>query len=355
MIKIGILTMMFERHDLTNVVFDYYKDLKESLIKEDIELVLITSGSEGAVSREIAKRNCFNYIELENRPLSLKLENTFLFARNFDLDGIILIGSDDIISKQYFVYCANLLKKNRFKPFISGFLDIYVSLGDKFKHWRGYSNERKGETAGAGRLINKLALERANYSFYSAKKINKGLDLLFTRKAKLLNIEHITYYMSDRVGYIIDIKTPNNLTAFESMIGDERQKSEIINKFPDLKNNQFINRKKPLQSIRLDYKPLSVNEAWRGKRFKTPEYKYYESDLYFLLPSRIEIPKGKLHLILKFGFSSKNADIDNPVKLFQDILQKKYSFNDKMIYKLSVEKIDVEKGNEFIEFKIESL
>ena len=58
------------------------------------------------------------------------------------------------------------------------------------------------------------------------------------------------------------------------------------------------------------------------------------------------------HLILKFGFSSKLADWDNPVKPFQDILQKRYNFDDRDIFKATVEKEIVKKGNEFIEFKI---
>lgn len=102
-------------------------------------------------------------------------------------------------------------------------------------------------------------------------------------------------------------------------------------------------------------KPLSVNKVWCGKRFKTDIYKVYEQELFFLLPKELKIPTGKLHLKLKFGLSSKASDIDNPLKPFIDILQKKYGFNDKKIYKLSVEKVDVKKGQEFIEFEIKTL
>ena len=100
---------------------------------------------------------------------------------------------------------------------------------------------------------------------------------------------------------------------------------------------------------KLDIKPLSVNEAWQGKRFKTKAYKQYERDLLFLLP-KIEIPKGKMSVYLEFGFSNKLSDFDNPVKLFMDILQKKYDFNDKEIYEANIKKTIVEKGKEFIKF-----
>lgn len=105
---------------------------------------------------------------------------------------------------------------------------------------------------------------------------------------------------------------------------------------------------------KINIKPLSVNEAWKGRRFKTDKYKNYEREVLLMLP-RISVPDGKISLSLKFGLSSKNADVDNPVKCFVDCLQKKYKFNDKNIYKLQVEKVDAKKGKEFVEFEIASI
>jgi len=101
----------------------------------------------------------------------------------------------------------------------------------------------------------------------------------------------------------------------------------------------------------IDIKPLSVNQVWMGRRFKTPKYKAYEKELLLKL-KKINIPDGKLEIHLIFGFSNKNSDWDNPIKPFQDILQKKYGFNDRSVYKAIVEKKDVPKGKEFIKFKI---
>ena len=101
-------------------------------------------------------------------------------------------------------------------------------------------------------------------------------------------------------------------------------------------------------------KPLSVNQCWQGRRFKTKLYKSFEIELLSKL-NPLEVPAGKLQIFIKFGLSSKNADWDNPIKPFQDILQKKYGFNDRNVYKAVVEKVDVKKGFEFIEFEIKSL
>ena len=99
-------------------------------------------------------------------------------------------------------------------------------------------------------------------------------------------------------------------------------------------------------------KPLTINQAWQGRRFKTEVYKNYETILFLLLPKELKIPKGKLTAKYLFGVSNVNCDYDNFIKAFQDILQKKYKFNDKKIYSAIIEKVDVPKGEEFIQFHI---
>lgn len=103
--------------------------------------------------------------------------------------------------------------------------------------------------------------------------------------------------------------------------------------------------------IRIKIKPLSVNEAWKGKRFKTEKYKIYEHTLLWLLP-KIIIPSPPYEIYFKFGFSSSLSDWDNPVKPTQDILSKKYGFDDKQIRKAIIETEIVKKGKEYIEFEI---
>lgn len=92
-------------------------------------------------------------------------------------------------------------------------------------------------------------------------------------------------------------------------------------------------------------KPLSVNEAWKGRRFKTFDYKRFERDSLFVLPAG-KVSSGQLSVELTFYFSNSAQDIDGPVKLCLDILQKKYGFNDKEVYELNVKKYIVPKGME---------
>lgn len=106
--------------------------------------------------------------------------------------------------------------------------------------------------------------------------------------------------------------------------------------------------------IRVNVKPLSVNEAWKGRRYKTDAYKNYQNTLLWLLP-RLKIPKPPYEIHFRFGFSSTLSDWDNPVKPTQDILSKKYGFDDKLIRKAIVETEIVKRGKEYIEFALKTL
>lgn len=103
--------------------------------------------------------------------------------------------------------------------------------------------------------------------------------------------------------------------------------------------------------MRIKIKPLSVNECYRGRRFKNDKYKAYEMELLLKLPP-LNVPQKNICVNLVFGFSNEASDIDNGVKVFLDILQKAYGFNDKEVTELHVFKEVVKKGAEFIDFSI---
>jgi Holliday junction resolvase RusA-like endonuclease len=105
--------------------------------------------------------------------------------------------------------------------------------------------------------------------------------------------------------------------------------------------------------LKINIKPLSVNCAFQGRRFKTPAYKQYERDVTALLRP-CTVPEGNIHLTIEAGFSRTQSDIDNIAKPFIDILQKKYGFNDSRIYKLTLIKQIVKKGSEYLDFEFEA-
>lgn len=119
-------------------------------------------------------------------------------------------------------------------------------------------------------------------------------------------------------------------------------------------------RRKPLhdmnesREIAVKMKPLSVNEAWQGKRFKTDAYKAYEMEMLCRLPPG-RLPDPPYRVYYEFGFSNRQADFDNPCKPLGDILQKKYGFNDCNIYEAHIVKRIVKRGNEYVFVRIEHM
>ncbi len=109
------------------------------------------------------------------------------------------------------------------------------------------------------------------------------------------------------------------------------------------------------ERTRIFIKPLSVNEAFKGRRFHTKEHKEWSRAVAFMLPNNITIPPPPYEIYLKFGFSSASSDWDNPIKQVQDAIASKYKFNDKLIKRGVVETEQVKKGSEYFEFEIKTL
>lgn len=108
---------------------------------------------------------------------------------------------------------------------------------------------------------------------------------------------------------------------------------------------------KEKEYIKINMKPMSVNGAWQGRRFKSKEYIAYTESCMSILPN-ITLPEPPYRINFIFGVSNKASDWDNPVKPIQDILQQRYKFNDKDIYEAFVRKLIVPKRMEYFSFEI---
>ena len=109
-----------------------------------------------------------------------------------------------------------------------------------------------------------------------------------------------------------------------------------------------------ISELSIPMKPLSVNDAWQGKRFKTDQYKGYEKEMLCRLPPGM-LPLPPYRVYYEFGFSNRLCDFDNPCKPLGDILQKKYGFNDNEIYEAHILKKIVKRGSEYIKVRIEHI
>ena len=117
--------------------------------------------------------------------------------------------------------------------------------------------------------------------------------------------------------------------------------------------NYVMGKKRCISKIKIDIRPLSINEAYRtpkgARRYKTAQYNSFISALQWLLPKEIEL-FPKMTIWMEWGIKNTARDVDNPVKPFIDVLQKRYKFNDSRVYKIVAEKVISKQ--EYIKFEI---
>jgi hypothetical protein len=207
--RILIITTTWGRDHITALFLDYYKHLKSKLKSKGIALDMIAGVSEEHHFNMVKNRG-FTPVMAENNPLGNKFNITLQAARNKNFDYILILGSDDFLSAQAFDFYA----RNTQFGYI-GFLDFYVfdTITQRMAFWPGYKRGRKGEPAGAGRLIKRDIIEKANYKLWFPLK-NKGLDLSMSKH--LITIPHQKLIVSSRSQgiLILGAKSPENLGAF---------------------------------------------------------------------------------------------------------------------------------------------
>lgn len=108
-------------------------------------------------------------------------------------------------------------------------------------------------------------------------------------------------------------------------------------------------------NIKLEVQPLSINKAFQGRRFKSPDYKRFEIDVCTCLPFSTK-DTTKEEVFVRYIFYIKNygnADTFNMEKTLSDMLVKRgYIADDRYIRAGYVRKERVA-SLEYIEINIE--
>lgn len=84
------------------------------------------------------------------------------------------------------------------------------------------------------------------------------------------------------------------------------------------------------------------------------KYREYARDLMFLFPP-LPLICDRVRMEYEFGLSNPRADIDNPVKAFQDVLFAKWGIDDHIVHEMTIRKVIVPKGQEYIKFEVNDI
>lgn len=133
-------------------------------------------------------------------------------ARDFKPDAIIIMGSDDLISEDYFVKVS---KKIDFSELaIHSLTDLYfLDLQQKVMQYWG---NPPGESMGLGRVVPRVVLDHMDWSLWSPEiPRNSGLDGSCVRKLQSRNVSNVMYSMKDFEVDALDIKSGVNINSWD--------------------------------------------------------------------------------------------------------------------------------------------
>jgi hypothetical protein len=198
--KILIITAVWQRHDLTKVVLDYYGRMAAS---SDGRISLLAVGSEGEVSRKMCESRGWAYTEFKNRPLSHKWSALVKEARKMDFDFLVIAGSDDLLSRSLIEYYDRVYSADA--DYMLGLKDLYFYMmsSEESWHFHGYDVLK---TIGAGRCLSRKVLDMCGWRPWYIYVINRGLDTHCSRYLARCGVGERAVLMGQAAGVGIDIK-----------------------------------------------------------------------------------------------------------------------------------------------------
>lgn len=127
--------------------------------------------------------NHIDHLYFSNEKLGNRWNAGFKWFENKNVDFMLFLGSDDLISDNW---CLTLIEYlNYTKRNIVGsekFYMLYVDHNErKMCIWNGYKDKRKGYSVGAGRIITRLAMETIGWQPFD-NLASSGLDELMQIK-----------------------------------------------------------------------------------------------------------------------------------------------------------------------------
>lgn len=196
--KIQVLSAMYGRHKVVELALASWR-------KEGLDPIMVVSNDE---DKGFCEEKNIKWIESPNQPLGDKWQSGVDYIKdNVECDAVLMLGSDDLIegSDNYIKYLEDGYE------FI-GLGDVFIkdTLTGRVKHWQGYTNKRKGESAGAGRCFSRSLLDKLDWKLWEG--LTKGLDGHLSIRLSKLNYKSINVASSEIK--LTDLKDENSLTPF---------------------------------------------------------------------------------------------------------------------------------------------
>jgi hypothetical protein len=189
----------------------------------DVEMLVVCIGATREEEDVASVNGGFFLYEQEPYTLGAKWQQGVNWARFWNPDAVMIVGSGNWFTNGW---CKTLFP----------YLDQYDVVGseamyalhfrekDKIMiHWGGYHTSRKGDMLGAGRLLSRSILNRANWQIYDTS-LNIGLDKSMTKILKGYDARFLTLPQGDEMILKISSYKWENLNSFNALWNSPRAK-----------------------------------------------------------------------------------------------------------------------------------
>ena len=224
--RLALATTTWRRPVLTDLVLEQVARVRDELA-DVLDLELVAVGSEGAASREAAERHGWRYIEHDNRPVGAKHNRAAAEARALEVEGLIVIGSDDVVNAGWIEAMAGELAHGVDVSGPSG-VPFFQTVGDDAGRLgvgceiRGLGHPlarcaRPMASWGAGRIYSRRLLEALDWAPWSPAR-NRGLDASAWTRAELAlpGFEATAIEPTPRACFV-DVKTDVGITEWHKL------------------------------------------------------------------------------------------------------------------------------------------
>jgi hypothetical protein len=232
-----LFTCIYGRPHMTIFVLSYYASLRESLLaQENIKLDIFITGSDPLTTAPLAALVNAGYSDHPNSPLGSKhnfgLASLRMWYRPKQNqtrepepaypDAVVLIGSDDLLNREYFVMARNRMTRRTSsipsEPLdVLGLRDLHVyelSSG-RLLYTKGYRKFASSldATIGCGRAFRWTFLERMNWTLWDGNR-ERSLDQSTVRLVR----EELRAALHNSVEAVVGL--PEGVVAVDVKSGD---------------------------------------------------------------------------------------------------------------------------------------
>lgn len=212
--KILIYLAVWKRKSITELCFRGIDRLRKH---PDFQIEALAVISEEEMI-PLCEKYGINWVIYKNEPLGEKKNFGLRNAKEFDFDYLMEIGSDDLILNELLDDYKPLIGKNDFFG-ISDAAYINSETGECRRH-------TSKSTYGAGRMIARSGLEKANWNLWN-DKLNRGMDNNSVFGLQKLGVSYTRLKAMAFPG-VIDVKGQDNIWKFNYFLGVEYDINEIL-------------------------------------------------------------------------------------------------------------------------------